>query len=65
MSTPKLPAEQIAALRVLADEYEQGHRDGSYAEKTVESRVGHANRFIDFLEGRYDPAVDKGRRIVP
>ncbi len=65
MSTPKLPAEQIAALRVLADEYVDRHVVGGYTSGSVAMRRGYTDRFIDFLEGRYDPAVDKGRRIVP
>ncbi|MET8278330.1 hypothetical protein [Micromonospora sp. NPDC005174] len=65
MPTPKLSRELIAELRRFADEYEQAHREGPYTESTVRSRVGHANRFIDFLEGRYDPTADYGKRIVP
>lgn len=65
MATPKLPANVIAQLRQLADEYEQEHRDGGYGEKTVDSRIGHANRFIDYLEGRFNPRTDYGKRIVP
>lgn len=64
MPTPKLPADVIAKLRQFADDYEQEHRDGGYAERTVDSRVGHANRFIDYLEGRYDPKTDYGKRIA-
>ncbi|MDG4792046.1 hypothetical protein O7626_40230 [Micromonospora sp. WMMD1102] len=65
MPTPKLPADQIAQLRRLADEYVAAHEDGPYAAKTTKDRGGHAHRFVDYLEGRYDPATDYGKRIVP
>jgi flagellar biosynthesis chaperone FliJ len=65
MPTPKLPADVIEKLRKYAEEYEQDHQAGPYTASTVRSRVGHANRFIDFLEGRYDPRSDYGKRIVP
>lgn len=65
MSTPKLPAGLISDLRHLADEYGQAHEDGGYEPRSKELREFHLNRFLMWLEGRYDPAVDKGRRIVP
>ncbi|QKW15419.1 hypothetical protein [Verrucosispora sp. NA02020] len=65
MPAPKLPADLIKKLRKLAEQYEQDHRTGPYTESTVGSRVGHANRFIDYLEGRYDPKTDFRKRIVP
>jgi len=64
MPTPKLPADLIEKLRKLADEYEQEHREGSYAAKTTHDRGAHAHRFVDFLEGRYDPRSDYGKRIA-
>lgn len=65
MPTPKLPADVIAQLRKFADDYVEGHEQGGYAPGAVAMRRGYTDRFIDFLEGRYDPAVDKGKRIKP
>ncbi|MGS2615134.1 hypothetical protein ACVCAH_11505 [Micromonospora sp. LZ34] len=65
MPTPKLPADVIRQLRAHADSYERDHRAGPYTDSTVRSRVGHANRFIDYLEGRYDPTTDYQKRIAP
>lgn len=65
MATPKLPAAQITQLRKLADDYVEGHEQGGYAPGAVAMRRGYTDRFIDYLEGRYDPAADKGKRIAP
>lgn len=61
----ELDAVLIRQLRALADTYEQEHKEGGYTASTVRSRAGHAHRFVDYLEGRYDPRRDYQKRIAP
>ncbi|MFF3869094.1 hypothetical protein [Micromonospora sp. NPDC001898] len=65
MATPKLPAGLISDLRQLAEQYGQAHEVGGYEPRSKELREFHLDRFLLWLEGRYDPATDKGKRITP
>lgn len=65
MPTPKLPADLIAQLRTLMDDYITAHEAGGYTPGAIAMRRGYNDRFMDYLEGRYNPATDKGKRIVP
>lgn len=60
MPTPKMTPAQIAELRKHADAYLEAHRDGGYADNSIAMREGGLRYFIAYLEGKYDPATDKG-----
>ncbi|WP_157630216.1 hypothetical protein [Salinispora arenicola] len=62
MPTPRLNSDQINELRKHADAYLKAHKDGGYASNSIDMREFNVHRFIDFLEGKYDPATEKGRR---
>lgn len=62
MVTPKLPAGTIAQLRALVDDFLEAHKTGGYADNSMRIREGNLNGFLLFLEGKYDPATEKGQR---
>ncbi|SIR97038.1 hypothetical protein [Micromonospora avicenniae] len=64
MANPKLPAGLISDLRQLADQYGRAHERGGYEPRSKELREFHLDRFLMWLEGRYDPATDKGKRLA-
>lgn len=64
MANPKLPAGLISDLRQLAEQYGRAHEQGGYEPRSKELREFHLDRFLMWLEGRYDPATDKGKRLA-
>ncbi|MEU8158076.1 hypothetical protein AB0B94_30855 [Micromonospora sp. NPDC048986] len=65
IATPKLNAGQIADLRAFAEEFLAAHETGGYADNSMRIREGNLRGFLLFLEGKYDPATDKGKRRTP
>ncbi len=65
IATPKLPAGLIADIRKLAEEFGAAHAEGGYEPRSQELREFHLDRFVRWLEGTYDPATDKGKRLAP
>jgi hypothetical protein len=48
----------------LQQDYLAAHKAGDFSDRSLWLREFHTDRFLMFLEGRFDPTMDKDQRLT-